>query len=173
MTLFTRRGGWVTRGAIALAACALALLLEWHRPAAVVRLDEGLRDAYLRLAASTQAEDRLVVIDIDEATLSEVGPWPWSRAQVADLVEILLGAYGARAVGLDIVFPEQGDAPGDARLAALAAHAPLALAQILDYTPRSPAIAQGVLSGGIAMQPLRGSLIAHGHIANHANNRSL
>jgi adenylate cyclase len=147
----------------------MALLLEWHRPAAMVRLDEGLRDAYLRLTASTRAEDRLVVIDIDEAALSEVGPWPWPRAKVADLVEILLGAYGARAVGLDIVFPEQGDAPGDARLAALAAHAPLALAQILDYTPRSPVIAQGVLSGGIAMQPLGGSLVAYGHIANHAS----
>lgn len=169
MTLFTQRGGWRTRGAIALAAFALALFVEWQRPEAVVRLDEGLRDTYLRFTASTQAEDRLVVIDIDEAALRALGPWPWPRAQVADMVEILLGTYGARAVGLDIVFPEPGDAPGDARLAALAAHAPLALAQIFDYTPRSPAILQGALGKGMAIQPLHGGLVAYGHIANHAS----
>jgi len=160
---------WMIRLGLAVTACLLALVLEWQRPGLVVRLDEGLRDTFSKLSASTQAEDRLTVIDIDEVSLNEFGSWPWSRGQVADLVEILLSHYGARAVGLDIVFPEPGDAEGDARLAALAAHAPLTLAQIFDYTPRRPAILQGKLGGGLPAQNSLAGVDAYGYIANHAS----
>lgn len=159
---------WTLRIVIALIALGLACGAEWFRPGLVLRIDEGLRDSFIRLMAEQQPEERLVVIDIDEAALSAVGPWPWPRHRVADLVEILLGPYGARAVGLDIVFPEPGDAEGDARLASLAAHAPLALAQVLDYTPRQPALMQGVLVGGADQQPNSQTVDAHGFIANHA-----
>jgi adenylate cyclase len=90
---------------------------------------------------------------------------------VADLTEILLSTYGARAVGLDIVFPEPGEALGDARIASMATHAPLTLAQIFDYTPHSPAILQEMLAGGLSRQQATGSagrVIAYGYIANHA-----
>ena len=157
---------------IGMAALALAIFLEWQRPEFVTRIDEGLRDAVIQFRANPQREDRLVVIDIDEATLEAVGAWPWPRQRVADLAEMLLGAYGARAVALDIVFPESGAvdgaADGDARLAALAMHAPLTLAQIFDYTPRSPAIRQGALAGALPATPGQGSLNAYGYIANHA-----
>jgi adenylate cyclase len=160
---------WLTRLGLALLACALTLVLEWQRPAWVVGVDEALRDAVLQRHAEHQQEDRLVVIDINETALSDIGPWPWSRQQVADLVEILLSTYEARAVGLDIVFSEPSDALGDARLASLAAHAPLTLAQIFDYTPRSTAILQGQLAGGMpSPQPLPGAVNAYGYIANHA-----
>ncbi|MFZ2854679.1 MAG: adenylate/guanylate cyclase domain-containing protein [Rhodocyclaceae bacterium] len=154
--------------AIALVACALTFFVEWQRPELTVRLDEGLRDTFLQFTANQHPEERLVVIDISETALSEIGPWPWSREQVADLVEILLGTYGARSVGLDIVFPEAGEAAGDARLAALATHAPLVLAQIFDYTPRLSAILQGTLAGG-QQDPVQeiGAFRAYGHIANH------
>jgi adenylate cyclase len=156
------------RAGIALLACTIALALQWQLPDFMTRLDEGLRDGFVRLTAKHQPEDRLVVVDINEETLREIGPWPLPRQRVADLVEILLGTYGAQAVGLDIVFPEPGDAQGDARMASLAAHAPLTLAQIFDYTPRHPAILQGTLAGGLNQQPGMGAAKAHGFIANHA-----
>lgn len=162
---------WTIRTGIALIACALALFVEWQRPGFIVRLDEGLRDRFLVFSADRQPENRLTIIDINENALHETGPWPWPRQQVADLVEILLGPYGARAVALDIVFPEPGDAAGDLRLATLAAHAPLTLAQIFDFTPRGTAVRQGVLVGGQdqALLPADvGSLPAYGYIANHA-----
>ena len=160
---------WLARLGIGLVACVLAVSIEWLRPSFVVSLDEALRDTALHLQAERQPEDRLVVVDINEGALSDIGPWPWSRQQVADLVEILLSSYGARAVGLDIVFSEPGDAQGDARLASLAEHAPLALAQIFDYTPRSAAIVQGQLAGGVpSPQPPPGAVNAYGYIANHA-----
>lgn len=163
--------GTATLAVIALLACALAGFVEWQRPALITRFDEGLRDTFLRLAADPHPEDRLVVIDINEAALAQIGPWPWPRQRVADLTEILLGTYGARMVGLDIVFSEPGDVQGDARMASLAAHAPLTLAQIFDYTPRSPVMTQGALAGGrsvLQSRDGRASLNAYGFIANHA-----
>lgn len=122
---------WLARLGIGLVACLLTMSMELLRPGFVVSLDEAFRDTALQLQAKPQPEDRLVVVDINEGALSDIGPWPWSRQKVADLVEILLSTYGARAVGLDIVFTEPGDTQGDARLASLAANGPVALAQIL------------------------------------------
>lgn len=159
------------RAVIAVLAFAVMLVVEWQRPEFIARVDEGLRDTFLRWTADPHPEDRLVVIDINEAAVKEIGPWPWPRQRVADLTELLLGTYGARAVGLDIVFPEPGDAQGDARMASLAAHAPLTLAQIFDYAPRQPAIVQGTLAGGLRTEQALGgtsSRSAYGYIANHA-----
>ena len=156
------------RIAIGILACALAIILEWQRPEFLVRIDEGVRDAFVQFTADQEPEDRLVVIDIDETTLEKIGPWPWPRQRMADLVETLFGSYGARAVALDIVFPEPGDMEGDARLAALAVHAPLNLVQIFDYTTRSPEIRQGALAGGLAASRNPDVLRAYGYIANHA-----
>ena len=159
---------WLTRVGIGLLACLLSIFLDWHRPNFVVSLDEALRDYALQLNAQGQRENRLVVIDINEIALKDIGPWPWPRAKVADLVEILLSTYGARAVGLDMDFSNSGDPLGDARLAAMAAHAPPTLAQIFDYTPRSSPLSQGQLIGGEPSPvSLPGAARAYGYIANH------
>lgn len=159
------------RAIIGVVALAVMLVVEWQRPEFVVRLDEGLRDTFLRLTADTRLEDRLIVIDISEAALQEIGPWPWPRQRMADLTELLLGPYGARAVGLDMVFSEPRDAQGDARMASLAANAPVALAQIFDYASRPQAVQVGTLAGGLATKRTTddiSSVNAQGYIANHA-----
>ncbi len=158
----------MTRIIIVLLAFALHLFLQWQRPGLVNRFDESLRDAFLKLAADPTPETRISVIDIDEESIAKIGPWPWPRERIADLVEILFASYHARAVGLDIVFPEHGDSEGDARLAALAANAPLTIAQILDYTQRSPSLLLGVLAGGQPVSASTSPAIAHGYIANHS-----
>jgi len=95
--------------------------------------NEWLRDAFLRLQVSDAPEPRVLVVDIDEASLTELGPWPWPRARLADLVEILLADYDARGVALDILLPSPTDTDGDTRLALLAAHGPLVPAQAFDF----------------------------------------
>jgi adenylate cyclase len=148
-------------------ACCMAIFLEWQRPELLTRFDEGLRDVFLRWNADTTTETRLTLIDINEEAIAEIGSWPWSREKIADLVEILLATYHARGVGLDIVFPEPSDSAGDERLASLAAHAPLTLAQIFDYAPRSQGIALGKLAGGHPASSFDPAISAHGFIANH------
>lgn len=52
-----------------------------------------------------QPGGEIVIVAIDEKSLSELGRWPWSRSTLAKLVDTLK-EYGAKAVGFDIVFAE-------------------------------------------------------------------
>lgn len=156
---------------IALAALALTVFAQWS-PAAGTSLfgNELLRDAFVRVRSSIAPEPRVLVVDIDEDSLARLGPWPWPRSRIADLVETLLSRYEARGVALDIVLPEPGDALGDARLAALARHGPLVLAQAFDYDfghLRPQQLRGGVLAGATA-HPTGAAMPATGYIANHA-----
>ncbi|MBA1264977.1 CHASE2 domain-containing protein [Stutzerimonas stutzeri] len=162
-----------TRLGLALAVFCLCILLEGLRPPLIERLDEGVRDAVLQHAAVPELEGRVLLVDVDEESIRRLGNWPWSRALIADLIEVLLADYGARAIGLDIVFTEPGDALGDARLAMLAQHAPLALAQIMDFTPRQPPLFRGHLTPpyqpeAALQEELTVAKPAYGFIGNHA-----
>ena len=128
--------------------------------------NEWLRDRIVQLQASSTPETRLVVVDIDEVSLAELGPWPWPRARVATLLEHLLADYGARAVALDFVFPEAADDDGDARMAALARFAPLVLAQAFDFNGNTP-LRVGALAGGQTLPGAADAVAASGYIANH------
>ncbi|MYM23169.1 CHASE2 domain-containing protein [Duganella sp. FT135W] len=127
---------------------------------------EALRDQILRLQASASPERRILVVDIDEASLAQ-HPWPWPRARLADLIELLLAA-GAKGVALDILQEKPADAEGDMRLAMLARHGPLVLAQMFDYVTRQPALTGGQLGGGLATAAAGAGVPATGYLANHA-----
>jgi adenylate cyclase len=53
-----------------------------------------------------QMPAQVAIIDIDEASLQDIGQWPWSRNILADLVDKLMG-YGVAVVGFDSVFAEK------------------------------------------------------------------
>jgi adenylate cyclase len=55
------------------------------------------------LPRNVYAEDPVVIIDIDDSSLSRIGQWPWSRNQLAQLTN---QAYSAAALGFDVVFAE-------------------------------------------------------------------
>lgn len=171
-----RRGAAVLRALIfwGLAALAALLLPQWQR---WQLLEEQARDAVMARAVvrAGPPHAQIVLVDLSEDALAALGGWPLNRNVVADLVEELLGPLGARAVGLDMVFPEPGDPLGDARLASLAQHAPLVLAQALDLDVQ----AYPTQVGALVAQPMAtAALAAHwapvpsgGFVANHAGLR--
>ena len=55
------------------------------------------------LPREVDSEDPVVIIDIDDRSLAEIGQWPWPRNQLANLTN---QAYAAAALGFDIVFAE-------------------------------------------------------------------
>jgi len=140
----------------------------WLKPEPWSRADEALRDGYLRLQADPQLEERLVIVDIDEVSLQQIGTWPWSRTLLADLAESLLIDGGARAVAFDMVLPEPADVAGDTRLATLSTNTPLVLAHMMDPVARDEPNRTGILAADAAMQITAGALTASGYIANHA-----
>ena len=81
------------------------------------RADTALYDLLVKRGAQT-ADERILVVAIDEKSLAELGRWPWSRRVHAQLVDAL-SAAGAKVVALDILLSEPAlyDPEGDALLA--------------------------------------------------------
>lgn len=82
---------------------ASGLLLSYYN--GLERLDLVVYDALLPLQAKPLSP-QVVVVAIDDASLQTLGRWPWSRKRHAQLLDRLT-AMEARAVGLDLLFPEQ------------------------------------------------------------------
>ena len=154
---------------IAAAAAALSIGLQWLPGADNAHFtDEWLRDGFIRLQARDTPEQRVAIVDIDEASLAALGPWPWSRRRLADLLESLLSDYGARGVALDMVLPEPFDPAGDARLAVLAQQGSVVVAQAFDYVPRQTPLRVGALAGGRAAAEASQAVMASGFVGNYA-----
>jgi len=57
-------------------------------------------------------DERIVILDIDEKSLGEIGRWPWGRNVMAELVEKLFDRYGVKLVGFDVVWAERDASSG-------------------------------------------------------------
>jgi len=81
------------------------------------RADFWLYDSTVMLSGRPAPAD-VLILTIDEASLTRFGRWPWSRHVLADVLEHLTRA-GAGPVLLDVIFsePEREDPKADARLA--------------------------------------------------------
>ncbi|NKE66633.1 adenylate/guanylate cyclase domain-containing protein [Ramlibacter sp. RBP-2] len=115
-----RRHG--ARIAIALVPLLFALLHATDAlPIGVLqRLDSIIYDARLRWTMPRTLDERIVVVDIDEKSLAEVGHWPWARVRLAELMDELFDRQQVSVVGFDVVFPEEDDTSGLQQLRRLA-----------------------------------------------------
>jgi adenylate cyclase len=84
------------------------------------RLDDIIYDGRIRATMPRTVDERVVIVDLDERSLAEVGRWPWSRNKVAELVTDLFERQQAALVGFDIVFAEPDESSGLKRLRQLA-----------------------------------------------------
>ena len=80
------------------------------------------------LSNDRSVEERITIVAIDEQSLAEVGPWPWPRETMAELVTAIDQA-GAQLQLHDVVYPEarEGD---QALLAALESTRGAVIAQV-------------------------------------------
>lgn len=165
--IFLSNWVWISISFLSVAACVILQYASINN--VKVLGDEWVRDRFMSWRAITTAETRIVLIDIDESSIEEMGAWPWSRDRMADLVELLLGEYQAKGVALDIFFSEPKDEIGDQRLAGLAQFGPVILAQALDYTKDRPwPIRIGELHRSSFPAPTTQVAQATGYLGNHA-----
>ncbi len=87
-------------------------------------LENQAYDARLKLTLPDPAEKQVVIIDIDEKSLGEIGRWPWNRDVMADIIDNLFDHYDIKTIGFDIVFAESDEDEG-ARLLQEMAEGPL------------------------------------------------
>ena len=100
-------------------------LLSLYRPAFLDKLEYASYDALLRAARTHPPGGDVVIVDVDERSLSSVGQWPWRRDLVGNLVDPYprsrrldhRARHHVRGVG-PVRRRRRGDRPGDGRCAA-------------------------------------------------------
>ena len=102
------------RIAVTLIPVLLALLhaVGVVRIGVLQRLDDIIYDARLQATMPKTLDDRVVIIDIDEKSLADLGRWPWSRNKLADLVNTLFQDQEIAILGFDVVFAEADESSG-------------------------------------------------------------
>jgi len=82
------------------------------------KLDEAIYDTFVG-GWEYPADPNLLVVAIDDASVQQLGQWPWPRSTHARLLDRLTAA-GSRRVALDLVLsePDRQDSAQDAELAA-------------------------------------------------------
>jgi len=110
------------RIAVTLIPLIIALLHATDLAPIVVlqRLDDIIYDARLRATMPKTLDERIVIVDIDEKSLAEVGRFPWGRNKLGHLTDVLFEQQHIALLGFDIVFAEPDDSSGLGRLGELA-----------------------------------------------------
>ena len=79
--------------------------LSLSRPSALANLEYGGYDLVVRSVATRPPSGRIVIVDVDERSLSAVGQWPWRRDVIGRLITRLRD-LGVPTIALDIIFAE-------------------------------------------------------------------
>jgi adenylate cyclase len=101
----------------------LVLLLDTtniYRYPFLAQLENWSYDARLNFLRPNSIDNRIVIVDIDENSLAQVGRWPWPRDKLATLVDNLFNHYEVAVVGFDTVFAEGDESSGLAAFEGLA-----------------------------------------------------
>jgi CHASE2 domain-containing sensor protein/signal transduction histidine kinase len=118
----TWREWWILALVLGLLAMALG------REAGLGRADTTLYDAAI-VFNERKARDDIVIVAIDEASLAQIGRWPWQRAIHAGFLQKLALAQ-PKAVALDLIFAETE--PADELLARTLLELPTVLPVLIE-----------------------------------------
>ena len=136
-----------------------ALAVRGADPSALSHVRNLVFDEYQRFAPRPwDPEIPVRIVAIDEASLDRVGQWPWSRRDIAAMIDAL-AAMGAAAIALDFVMAEP-DRTSPEEIAAMLPPSPEveSLRAALRETPRNDFVLAGVLQ---AAPSVLGVALAH------------
>ncbi len=68
-------------------------------------VDLFFHDQLMAYAGKPALSDNIVIVDIDEISLSQAGQWPWPRYRLASLIQEI-GRMHPQSIGLDILLSE-------------------------------------------------------------------
>ncbi len=85
---------------------------NWLRIGFIDQIENIAYDQRLLLTMPNTLEKRVVIVDIDERSLTAEGRWPWGRDKLAELVRRSFEDYKAGLLGFDIVFAEPDTSSG-------------------------------------------------------------
>ena len=94
-----------SRRGVGLLLLAILLLIRVWDPRPLEELRLRSFDFFQTTSPRDSAVRPVVIVDIDESSLSAFGQWPWPRTILADLLTRLY-EWQAAAIAFDVIFPE-------------------------------------------------------------------
>lgn len=91
------------------------VVLQWS--GLVLQADRLIQDHLLALGKRSVDQSQVVIVGLDDKSISRLGRWPWSRALHAELID-QISAARPRAIGLDLLLTEAAQPEDDRLLAA-------------------------------------------------------
>ena len=91
---------------VAIIVGLLVSFFNIYNPSIVKSFDNKLKDLMFLTRGVEEDSKSVVIIDIDEESLKELGQWPWSRHKLAQILQNLTEA-GVGVIGFDVVFAEE------------------------------------------------------------------
>lgn len=89
-------GGFVTL------LCLIAYFGDWPL---LHSIEAWTYDIRIPLRANPKPSDQIVIVGVDEESLTRIGRWPWPRSVIGELLDILRES-GAKVIGVGFVFSE-------------------------------------------------------------------
>lgn len=133
-------------------------------------LENFLYDQRVKLTLPNTQDTQIVIIDLDEKSLAEIGRWPWSRNILANMVNILFDEYQIRVLGFDVVFAEQDKSSGIEVLESLAL---TALHENNDFQTQLEIIRPSLHYDRIFSESFIGRKVVLGYVFNSGENLTL
>jgi adenylate cyclase len=116
---------WGTLLALTVALVLLAAFLIASNSGLPLRLEDEMLDLRFRLRPPHAPPVPIVVVEIDDRSIAEIGRWPWSRQVLARLLDRIKSA-GPKVICLDLLFTEPQPSPFEGQKSAIEAEmAPL------------------------------------------------
>jgi serine/threonine-protein kinase len=89
-------GGFVTL------LCLIAYVGDWPLFRSI---EAWTYDVRASLRANPKPSDQIIIVGVDEESLTRIGRWPWPRSVIGELLDILRES-GAKVIGVGFVFSE-------------------------------------------------------------------
>ena len=126
----------LTVARVSIGVAVLVAALRLAAPDFLELLDTRVLDFRHRVRGPRAAGGEVVVVEVDEKSIGEIGRWPWPRKELGRLVDALSDA-GAAVIGFDVVFDKPDVSLDLAALEAEVAREPKAPADVMMVRARS------------------------------------
>lgn len=104
------RLAWIIAGI----AVVVLVLRFWPEMTVLDRMELRTVDWRFTQCGPREPHPRIVIVDVDEASIAQIGRWPWPRERFAEVIRTLADA-GAAAIVFDIFFADPDTGPGGER----------------------------------------------------------
>ncbi len=113
--ILDRRQEWISFPLVVVMSL-VAFLVAFFQPDFFDQIELKTLDQRFKIRGPIQPDPRVVILAVDDDSITEIGRWPWPRDRIAELIDRVLGEGGAKAMGFDIVFSEPQRNPIDEAL---------------------------------------------------------